>query len=67
MLILSRRIGETLVVGEGDNAITVTVLGVEGRSIRLGTKAPDSVPVHRLEIHNRIQLDHGRPPLVMSF
>ena len=52
MLILTRRIGETVVIGED---ITVTVLGVKGNQIRLGVKAPRSVSVHREEIFERIR------------
>lgn len=54
MLILTRRVGETLVVG--DNAdVTVTVLGVKGNQVRIGVNAPKEVAVHREEIHQRIQ------------
>jgi carbon storage regulator len=55
MLILTRRIGETIVIGEGANQVTVTVLGVKGNQVRLGTTAPVAVPVHREEIYNQIQ------------
>jgi carbon storage regulator len=52
MLILTRRVGETLKVG---NDVDVTVLGVKGNQIRIGIKAPKSVAVHREEIFERIQ------------
>ena len=52
MLILTRRAGETLVIGEG---IEITVLGTKGNQVRLGVKAPRDVPVHRAEIYERIQ------------
>ena len=52
MLILTRRVGETLVVGD---EITVTVLGVKGNQVRLGVNAPKDVSVHREEIYQRIQ------------
>lgn len=50
MLILTRRVGETLVIGED---VTVTVLNVRGDQVRIGIKAPASVPVHRAEVVDR--------------
>ncbi|MGO1073195.1 carbon storage regulator CsrA [Lysobacter sp. CA199] len=52
MLVLARRVGETLNIGD---EITVTVLGVTGNQIRIGITAPKSVAVHREEIYQRIQ------------
>lgn len=52
MLILTRRIGETLMVGD---EVTVSVLGVKGNQVRLGVNAPKHIAVHREEIYNRIQ------------
>ena len=54
MLILTRRVGESLMVG---SEITVTVLGVKGNQVRIGVNAPRDVAVHREEIYNRIQDD----------
>lgn len=54
MLILTRRVGESLMVGD---EITVTVLGVKGNQVRIGVNAPRDVSVHREEIYNRIQSD----------
>jgi len=52
MLILTRRIGETLNIGD---EVQVTVLGVKGNQVRLGVNAPKEVPVHREEIYQRIK------------
>lgn len=52
MLILTRRVGESVVIGED---VMVTVVGVDGKQVRVGIKAPKTVPVHREEVFERIQ------------
>ena len=52
MLILTRRVGETLMIGD---EVTVTVLGVKGNQVRIGVNAPRDVAVHREEIYDRIK------------
>lgn len=52
MLILTRRVGETVMVGDD---VTITVLGVKGNQVRIGVNAPKHVSVHREEIYQRIK------------
>ena len=52
MLILTRRVGEALMIGD---EVTVTVLGVKGSQVRIGVRAPEKIPVHREEVFRRIQ------------
>ena len=58
MLILTRRVGEIVMIGED---VEVTVLGVKGNQVRLGIKAPKDVSVHREEIFKRIK-EQSQPP-----
>ena len=60
MLVLSRKIGEQIVIGEN---VTVMVLEVNGQRVRLGVVAPDDVPVHRAEVFQRIPHEHQKPVL----
>ena len=63
MLILTRRVGETLMVGD---EVTVTVLGVKGNQVRIGVNAPKNVSVHREEIFDRIKTERESPGAVHS-
>ena len=59
MLILTRRVGETVMIG---NEVTVTVLGVKGNQVRIGVNAPKDVAVHREEIYERIKREEDGLP-----
>ena len=64
MLILTRRVGETLVIGDD---IRITVLGVRGNQVRMGVNAPKNVAVHREEIYERIQSEKDSSQPISEF
>jgi carbon storage regulator len=57
MLVLSRKLGERIVIGEN---VTITVVAVHGDRVKLGFEAPGSIAIHREEIHHRIQAEETR-------
>lgn len=61
MLVLSRRKNESIVIGDGDTTIRVTVVEVRGDKVRLGIAAPEEIPVHRLEIYEAIRRERSQP------
>lgn len=63
MLILTRRVGETIMIG---NDVTVLVLGIKGAQVRLGIGAPRTTAVHREEIYRRIKQEEANPPVAPS-
>jgi carbon storage regulator len=63
MLILTRRVGETVMIGDN---VAVTVLGVKGNQVRVGIKAPKDTPVHREEIFERIRRENDEMPAVVN-
>ena len=58
MLILTRRVGETLMIGD---EVSVTVLGIKGNQVRIGVNAQKDISVHREEIYMRIQAEKNNP------
>ena len=63
MLILTRRFGESIKIGD---EVTVTVLGIKGGQVRLGFCAPPTVPVHREEVYERIKAQKPRAPQILE-
>lgn len=57
MLLLTRRIGESIIIGDGEDKIVVTIVSVSGNQVRAGIAAPTYIPVHREEVYERIQIE----------
>jgi carbon storage regulator len=60
MLVLSRRLGETLIIGDD---VKIQILGINGNQVRIGIDAPKEVSVHREEVYQRIQNENVSPAL----
>jgi carbon storage regulator len=63
VLILTRKLGESITIGDN---IKITVLGINGKQVKLGILAPDKVSVHREEIYNRIQEENKQASLALK-
>ncbi len=63
MLVLSRRVGEEIVIND---SIRVTVVAVQGNKVRIGVSAPSSVPVHRAEVHQRLAEFQADPSVAVA-
>lgn len=63
MLILTRKLGESITIGDN---IKITVLGINGKQVKLGILAPDKVSVHREEIYNKIQEENKQASLALK-
>lgn len=61
MLVLSRKLGEKIFIGEGPNLVEVTIVSIEGNKVRVGVVADRKVPVHRGEIYEKIQESQQSP------
>lgn len=57
MLILTRKIGETVIIG---GEVSVTILGLHGQQVRVGIDAPHEIPIHRQEVHERIEAERAK-------
>jgi len=64
MLILTRKLGESIAIGDD---IRVTLIEIQGRQVKIGVGAPKDVPIHRLEIYEKIQSENLRASLASDF
>lgn len=55
MLILTRRIGESIIIGDGENKVVITVVSIKGAQAKVGIQAPKDIAVHREEIYEKIK------------
>lgn len=63
MLLLTRYIGESIIIGEGEGKIIMTVVAIHGNQVRVGIEAPKSIAVHREEVYERIQAEQKEKEL----
>lgn len=61
MLVLSRKVGQKIIIGEPGNTITLIVMEIRGDKVRLAMTAPKEVPIHRQEVYNRIHQEQQQP------
>ena len=61
MLVLTRRVGESIIIGHGKDKIVITVLASRGEQSKIGIKAHDKISVHREEVYQRIQNELNLP------
>lgn len=67
MLVLSRQRDQSIIIGDGPNKVTITIVDIRGDKCRIGIDGPKEVPIHREEVYNAIQEQHGAVKSGASF